>query len=268
MFVYIFIEIYNSLNLNKSRMSMITDFYSNFDDETHIADYSTEDTIDFNRIFNNDSNEKTQYLFEREEIGIFQNEKPLYQFVHKKKGRHSLTTPIFETTSKIHTKESKDNIIRKIKISYLHHFLIPFFNSLIKFHFRFQKYKLCKLTKKFVNITDKKGIISFGKLSIQDTLSKKITSKCSRKDPKSNKNSISQLSSKYPFNYFLQLTNKECFQKMFMEGNTKINEQIQIDNDKILTFTKWINKLRAKGESQIYLNEIQKYAINFFPNEK
>ena len=263
-----FVEIYYSYNLNKNKMCIISDCYEDYNDETYIANYPTNDTIDFQAIFNNHSSEETQYLLEKEEFGIFQNEHPLFHFIHKKKGRHSHTTIIHDTTSKIHTKITKDNIIRKIKISYLHLFLIPLFNSLIKLHFGFQKYKLCKLAKQFVNITDKKGIISFGNLLIQDTLSNKITSKCYRKDPKINKNLINHLSTKSPFNYILRLTNKECYQKMFLEGNTKIDDQILIDNDKILTFTKWIDKLRTKGESQAYLNEITKYAFNFFLNEK
>lgn len=238
-------------------------FYEDTYEDNNSRDLSTDDTVYYDQIFDRSSKKKINDLSEQEDPIYFQN----YSISNKKRGRLSHSTTYFVKTPKTHTRETKDNIIRKIKIAYLHLFLIPFFNALIKSHFHFQKIKLCKLSKDFVNISSKDGIKHFGKLLVHEILSTKITTKCFRKNPEHNNISINKYLNVYPFNTILQLSNDICFKKMFLGGNIKINDDINIDDNKILTFAKWKEKIKKEGATLSYLKEIDKIAVNFFEDE-
>ena len=239
---------------------------------------SLEKTNSTNQIENEIKNEsENEYYFEEKKTN---NENKKY--TNKKRGRKKLNYK-----KKDHTKNCKDNQLKKIKAHY-HKFILCFFNLLIRKFYGFQKfsflkgiYRLDKTNPEFNednifigNDITKKTNRKLINISIKDFLKQDVSPKCSRHEKNENNKIFEEkLNKKFidDYNYLFQTSYKEFYKKYYLNYNQ--NEKLIIDlknenlklkkeNQKIRFFHDLINNLSSK-ENNEYIKEIIKLGYNY-----
>jgi hypothetical protein len=186
-----------------------------------------------------------------------------------------------------HTKRSKDNIIHKVKTSFLN-YLIKYINGLIRIYFSNQKFKIWKIDgKEQLNSNATKSFNhDLFNSTLARVLSKDLSDKIKTKDKNQNKKNIEHLKEKYSFfRALFQMTYYDFYHHQFLFSDEYIITNLleHVDNnlkkastikskirelkmDNLDTFLENQKKKRKTNESkeyfESYLDELKKMAIN------
>jgi hypothetical protein len=273
-----------SLDYYNNDNFLVWDYYQHKLYELNLNNYderfeneSLEKTNSTNQIENEIKNEsENEYYFEEK------NNNENNKYTNKKRGRKKLNYK-----KKDHTKNCKDNQLKKIKAHY-HKFILCFFNLLIRKFYGFQKfsflkgiYRLDKTNPEFNednifigNDITKKTNRKLINISIKDFLKQDVSPKCSRHEKNENNKIFEEkLNKKFidDYYYLFQTSYKEFYKKYYLNYNQ--NEKLIIDlknenlklkkeNQKIRFFHDLINNLSSK-ENNEYIKEIIKLGYNY-----
>ena len=254
-------SIFNNYNEKKYENNIFNDYNQEKNENKIINDYNKENNEKI--ISNKKENEKEKYL-------------------NKKRGRKKINDK-----KKDHTKNCKDNQLKKIKAHY-HKFILCFFNLLIRKFYGFQKYsflkgiyRLDKTNPEFNednifigNDITKKTNRKLINISIKEFLKQDVSPKCSRHDKNENNKIFEEkLNKKFinEYNYLFQTSYKDFYNNYYLKYNEnndliielqKENLKLKKENQKIKNFDDLINNLAIK-EKKEYINEIIKIGHSY-----
>ena len=300
------IENYYVEEIDKNESNEITnpsdhnEFINEKNNENTIFNYDNEKKYE-NTIFNNydeKNNEKSIFNNDNEknnENNIFndfnkeneisndnkkENEKD--KNLNKKRGRKKTNEK-----KKDHTKNCKDNQLKKIK-AHFHKFILCFFNLLIRKFYGFQKYsflkgiyRLDKTNPEFKednifigNDITKKTNRKLINISLKEFLKQEVSPKCSRHEKNENNKIFEEkLNKKFinEYNYLFQTSYKDFYKNYYLKFNEnddliielqKENLKLKRENQKLKNFDDLINNLSFKEKNE-YINEIIKIGNSY-----
>ena len=272
------------------------EFINEKNNENTIFNYDDEKKYE-NTIFNNydeKNNEKSIFNNDNEknnENNIFNdfnkeneisNDNKKEKNLNKKRGRKKTNEK-----KKDHTKNCKDNQLKKIK-AHFHKFILCFFNLLIRKFYGFQKYsflkgiyRLDKTNPEFKednifigNDITKKTNRKLINISLKEFLKQEVSPKCSRHEKNENNKIFEEkLNKKFinEYNYLFQTSYKDFYNNYYLkynENNDLINElqkenlKLKRENQKLKNFDDLINNLSFKEKNE-YINEIIKIGNSY-----
>ena len=276
------------------------EFINEKNNENTIFNYDDEKKYE-NTIFNNydeKNNEKSIFNNDNEknnENNIFndfnkkneisndnKNENEKEKNLNKKRGRKKTNEK-----KKDHTKNCKDNQLKKIK-AHFHKFILCFFNLLIRKFYGFQKYSFLKgiyrLDKTnpdfnedniFIgNDITKKTNRKLINISLKEFLKQEVSPKCSRHEKNENNKIFEEkLNKKFinEYNYLFQTSYKDFYKNYYLKFNEnddliielqKENLKLKKENQKIKNFDDLLINLSFK-EKKEYINEIIKIGNSY-----
>ena len=300
------IENYYVEEIDKNESNEITnpsdhnEFINEKNNENTIFNYDDEKKYE-NTIFNNydeKNNEKSIFNNDNEknnENNIFndfnkeneisndnKNENEKDKNLNKKRGRKKTNEK-----KKDHTKNCKDNQLKKIKAHY-HKFILCFFNLLIRKFYGFQKYsflkgiyRLDKTNPEFKednifigNDITKKTNRKLINISLKEFLKQEVSPKCSRHEKNENNKIFEEkLNKKFinEYNYLFQTSYKDFYKNYYLKFNEnddliielqKENLKLKKENQKIKNFDDLLINLSFK-EKKEYINEIIKIGNSY-----
>jgi hypothetical protein len=188
---------------------------------------------------------------------------------------------------KDHTKNCKDNQLKKIK-AHFHKFILCFFNLLIRKFYGFQKYsflkgiyRLDKTNPEFKednifigNDITKKTNRKLINISLKEFLKQEVSPKCSRHEKNENNKIFEEkLNKKFinEYNYLFQTSYKDFYKNYYLKFNEnddliielqKENLKLKRENQKLKNFDDLINNLSFKEKNE-YINEIIKIGNSY-----
>ena len=239
-------------------------------------------------IFNNDNEKNNEnnifndFNKENEISNDNKNENEKEKNLNKKRGRKKTNEK-----KKDHTKNCKDNQLKKIKAHY-HKFILCFFNLLIRKFYGFQKYsflkgiyRLDKTNPEFNednifigNDITKKTNRKLINISLKEFLKQEVSPKCSRHEKNENNKIFEEkLNKKFinEYNYLFQTSYKDFYKNYYLKFNEnddliielqKENLKLKKENQKIKNFDDLIINLSFK-EKKEYINEIIKIGNSY-----
>ena len=276
------------------------EFINEKNNENTIFNYDDEKKYE-NTIFNNydeKNNEKSIFNNDNEknnENNIFndfnkkneisndnKNENEKEKNLNKKRGRKKTNEK-----KKDHTKNCKDNQLKKIK-AHFHKFILCFFNLLIRKFYGFQKYsflkgiyRLDKTNPEFNednifigNDITKKTNRKLINISLKEFLKQEVSPKCSRHEKNENNKIFEEkLNKKFinEYNYLFQTSYKDFYKNYYLKFNEnddliielqKENLKLKKENQKIKNFDDLLINLSFK-EKKEYINEIIKIGKSY-----
>ena len=231
-----------------------------------------------NNIFNDFNKENNENIISNDNKKENEKEKIL----NKKRGRKKTNEK-----KKDHTKNCKDNQLKKIKAHY-HKFILCFFNLLIRKFYGFQKYsflkgiyRLDKTNPEFNednifigNDITKKTNRKLINISLKEFLKQEVSPKCSRHEKNENNKIFEEkLNKKFinEYNYLFQTSYKDFYKNYYLKFNEnddliielqKENLKLKKENQKIKNFDDLIINLSFK-EKKEYINEIIKIGNSY-----
>ena len=239
-------------------------------------------------IFNNDNEKNNEnnifndFNKENEISNDNKNENEKDKNLNKKRGRKKTNEK-----KKDHTKNCKDNQLKKIK-AHFHKFILCFFNLLIRKFYGFQKYsflkgiyRLDKTNPEFNednifigNDITKKTNRKLINISLKEFLKQEVSPKCSRHEKNENNKIFEEkLNKKFinEYNYLFQTSYKDFYKNYYLKFNEnddliielqKENLKLKKENQKIKNFDDLIINLSFK-EKKEYINEIIKIGNSY-----
>ena len=239
-------------------------------------------------IFNNDNEKNNEnnifndFNKENEISNDNKNENEKEKNLNKKRGRKKTNEK-----KKDHTKNCKDNQLKKIKAHY-HKFILCFFNLLIRKFYGFQKYsflkgiyRLDKTNPEFNednifigNDITKKTNRKLINISLKEFLKQEVSPKCSRHEKNENNKIFEEkLNKKFinEYNYLFQTSYKDFYKNYYLKFNEnddliielqKENLKLKKENQKIKNFDDLLINLSFK-EKKEYINEIIKIGNSY-----
>ena len=239
-------------------------------------------------IFNNDNEKNNEnnifndFNKENEISNDNKNENEKEKNLNKKRGRKKKNKK-----KKDHTKNCKDNQLKKIK-AHFHKFILCFFNLLIRKFYGFQKYsflkgiyRLDKTNPEFNednifigNDITKKTNRKLINISLKEFLKQEVSPKCSRHEKNENNKIFEEkLNKKFinEYNYLFQTSYKDFYKNYYLKFNEnddliielqKENLKLKKENQKIKNFDDLIINLSFK-EKKEYINEIIKIGNSY-----
>ena len=239
-------------------------------------------------IFNNDNEKNNEnnifndFNKENEISNDNKNENEKEKNLNKKRGRKKTNEK-----KKDHTKNCKDNQLKKIK-AHFHKFILCFFNLLIRKFYGFQKYsflkgiyRLDKTNPEFNednifigNDITKKTNRKLINISLKEFLKQEVSPKCSRHEKNENNKIFEEkLNKKFinEYNYLFQTSYKDFYKNYYLKFNEnddliielqKENLKLKKENQKIKNFDDLIINLSFK-EKKEYINEIIKIGNSY-----
>ena len=239
-------------------------------------------------IFNNDNEKNNEnnifndFNKENEISNDNKNENEKDKNLNKKRGRKKTNEK-----KKDHTKNCKDNQLKKIK-AHFHKFILCFFNLLIRKFYGFQKYsflkgiyRLDKTNPEFKednifigNDITKKTNRKLINISLKEFLKQEVSPKCSRHEKNENNKIFEEkLNKKFinEYNYLFQTSYKDFYKNYYLKFNEnddliielqKENLKLKKENQKIKNFDDLIINLSFK-EKKEYINEIIKIGNSY-----
>jgi hypothetical protein len=239
-------------------------------------------------IFNNDNEKNNEnnifndFNKENEISNDNKNENEKEKNLNKKRGRKKTNEK-----KKDHTKNCKDNQLKKIK-AHFHKFILCFFNLLIRKFYGFQKYsflkgiyRLDKTNPEFKednifigNDITKKTNRKLINISLKEFLKQEVSPKCSRHEKNENNKIFEEkLNKKFinEYNYLFQTSYKDFYKNYYLKFNEnddliielqKENLKLKKENQKIKNFDDLIINLSFK-EKKEYINEIIKIGNSY-----
>jgi len=271
------IDLSNSENFVLDEYDKNINYYEKFNPTFCLENFSTFQYTnkEIEKInFNNENNVSNNFEIEQnvfEEINIISDEKDLIEnkihkeineITKKQKKKHK----IFEITKKKkikHTKDSKDNIRKKIKV-HLSQFIITIINDCIFFESNNRIIQIKKLSQKInsnITIKDNKQLLN---LKVKDILKiYEISSKFSSYEEKTNLSNVLKLENnieKYPkTNELLNMTYIEIG-KMFINGEKDyLKMKYGLNEAKIFS-----DILQNKNNDYTYKYKLKDVAENYF----
>ena len=231
-----------------------------------------------NNIFNDFNKENNENIISNDNKKENEKEKIL----NKKRGRKKTNEK-----KKDHTKNCKDNQLKKIKAHY-HKFILCFFNLLIRKFYGFQKYsflkgiyRLDKTNPEFNednifigNDITKKTNRKLINISLKEFLKQEVSPKCSRHEKNENNKIFEEkLNKKFinEYNYLFQTSYKDFYKNYYLKFNEnddliielqKENLKLKKENQKIKNFDDLLINLSFK-EKKEYINEIIKIGNSY-----
>ena len=239
-------------------------------------------------IFNNDNEKNNEnnifndFKKENEISNDNKNENEKDKNLNKKRGRKKTNEK-----KKDHTKNCKDNQLKKIK-AHFHKFILCFFNLLIRKFYGFQKYsflkgiyRLDKTNPEFKednifigNDITKKTNRKLINISLKEFLKQEVSPKCSRHEKNENNKIFEEkLNKKFinEYNYLFQTSYKDFYKNYYLKFNEnddliielqKENLKLKRENQKLKNFDDLINNLSFKEKNE-YINEIIKIGNSY-----
>ena len=239
-------------------------------------------------IFNNDNEKNNEnnifndFNKENEISNDNKNENEKEKNLNKKRGRKKTNEK-----KKDHTKNCKDNQLKKIK-AHFHKFILCFFNLLIRKFYGFQKYsflkgiyRLDKTNPEFNednifigNDITKKTNRKLINISLKEFLKQEVSPKCSRHEKNENNKIFEEkLNKKFinEYNYLFQTSYKDFYKNYYLKFNEnddliielqKENLKLKKENQKIKNFDDLLINLSFK-EKKEYINEIIKIGNSY-----
>ena len=231
-----------------------------------------------NNIFNDFNKENNENIISNDNKKENEKEKIL----NKKRGRKKTNEK-----KKDHTKNCKDNQLKKIK-AHFHKFILCFFNLLIRKFYGFQKYsflkgiyRLDKTNPEFNednifigNDITKKTNRKLINISLKEFLKQEVSPKCSRHEKNENNKIFEEkLNKKFinEYNYLFQTSYKDFYKNYYLKFNEnddliielqKENLKLKKENQKIKNFDDLLINLSFK-EKKEYINEIIKIGNSY-----
>ena len=176
-----------------------------------------------------------------------------------------------DTSSRIHTKYTPDNIIKKIKGRFID-YLITFFNNMITNKAKANEQTLKKINyKKYVNIMNKDSNLNFLEKPVKDILSEEISPKYSSCSPNWNKKIIEKILKKYKDDKNIIFALKMKFKKwidIFLMKNS-IKTYDYLNEKECEEFEDYLPKINSlfeeilKEKDEKYLSDFIFYCYNY-----
>jgi hypothetical protein len=264
------------IQLNENNNFILTDLESEIEDGTISFSKMNEKNIPAfesqksknSSIEEIDEDESEFYVNKREEESlnkIFQvearNDSSSTNSTNKKRGR--MKKKQNTKYKREHTRDSPDNILRKIQVHFLN-FIVYFLNFILK-NFNF-KQKFMKLDYEFKKGIKKELINILKSKSIGELISKEISNKYKNKDKNHNKKIYEEVKNYKVINKILSINYLEFFKNIYFQNKKHIDlreygldEKIQITDDSRM-FKDLINK-NKNDKQKIY----QSIKINYLP---
>ena len=150
-----------------------------------------------------------------------------------------------KTGEKVHTKESSDNILRKIQVHFLS-FVVSFMNVLLKKSE--YPYEFIGIDYNIKKVISKKSFLSFKEKDIGEILCLKASPKFRTKNEENNSIIYEKVKENKDVNYFLSKNFMKLFKDVYLKNKRSINENgIVFDlPEKVETFDDFLNKQKRK----------------------
>ena len=179
----------------------------------------------------------------------------------KKKGRkkNAEKTP-FECYNNNHNKFKPDNIRIKIK-SHYHNFIINFFNELIRYHYKFQRFKFRKISYTITKDVTIRNNMSLMNMNLGDFLCQDVSRKY-KCETNVNKQIVNNL--KLVFQDIFSFTYSDFYKKVYTNPNIKeIKKKFGLKKN-IEYFYDLVNRIKDENYKhfiETYINNKSKYEI-------
>jgi hypothetical protein len=175
-----------------------------------------------------------------------------------------------DTSSRIHTKYTPDNIIKKIKGRFID-YLITFFNNMITNKAKANEQTLKKINyKKYVNIMNKDSNLNFLEKPVKDILSEEISPKYSSCSPNWNKKIIEKILKKYKDDkniiFALEMKFKKWIDIFLMKNSIKtyLNEkECKEFEDYLPKINSLFEEILKERDGKKYLSDFIFYCYNY-----
>lgn len=199
----------------------------------------------------------------------------------KKAGRKSLdsfhkTINDIKLNSNVHSKKTKDNVRRKVKVKFTH-FLISFLNRLIRLNWKgFQKYKFRTIDNKIT----KDISIATNRQMFTTTVGEYLTYPVSSKfkcDINQNKKIASKIMKEKPqvFQNILDMKMVDFYNTIYRGDSKKIRETMKLNEDlpeksknKLLFFVEFLFTLTHEVDYLMIYNEVGTHFFDFYQEQK
>ena len=183
----------------------------------------------------------------------------------KKKGKkkNAEKTP-FECYNNDHNKFKPDNIRIKIK-SHYHNFIINFFNELIRYHYKFQRYKFRKIEYMITKDVTIRNNISLMDMNLGDFLSQNVSRKY-KCETDVNKQIVNNL--KLVFQDIFSFTYADFYKKVYTNPNVnEIKKKFGLKKN-IKYIYDFVNGIKDENYKTVLIEIANKHFIETYTNNK